>query len=138
MFGYGNGHGYGYGNYGFPSAGGFPQYPAPAPASQNFNQYAGSGQQNNGANSQKPTLQVPWVNGDVGAKAYLIAPNSCVLLMDSDNPIFYIKTSDTSGKATIQAYKYEQIQAGSAQSPLYVTREEFEQFKSTFNKEEKI
>lgn len=134
MFGYGNG--YGYGNYGFPGSGGFGQYVPSAPTAQNIGQYPSGGQQNNGSTSQKPTLQVPWVNGEVGAQAYLIAPNSCVLLMDSDNPIFYIKTSDTSGKATIQAYKYEQIQAGASPSPLYVTREEFEAFKSSFNNKE--
>lgn len=38
-----------------------------------------------------------WVQGEAGAKSYLVAPNSTVLLMDSENQRFYLKSSDASG-----------------------------------------
>lgn len=38
--------------------------------------------------------QYTYVNGLEGAKAFNIAPNQSVLLMDSDNPVFYLKTSN--------------------------------------------
>ena len=128
---FGNGYGYGYG-YGSWNRGGYaPQPTAAPPQAQPFNGYQNQApQQEAPPPASKPPLQVPWVNGEVGAQAYLIAPNSTVLLMDSDNPIFYIKTSDLSGKATIQAFKYEELhQAPQQNSPVYVTREEFETFK---------
>ena len=38
-----------------------------------------------------------WVSGEVGAKSYLVAPGTSVLLMDSDDTVFYLKTADQSG-----------------------------------------
>ena len=38
-----------------------------------------------------------WVQGEMGAKSYLVAPNTTVLLMDSENQRFYLKSSDASG-----------------------------------------
>lgn len=39
-----------------------------------------------------------WVQGEVGAKAYPVAPGNRVLLMDSENPVIYIKSTDASGR----------------------------------------
>ena len=38
-----------------------------------------------------------WVQGETGAKSYMVAPNTTVLLMDSENQRFYLKSSDASG-----------------------------------------
>ena len=38
-----------------------------------------------------------WVQGEEGAKAYMVAPGSSVMLMDSENTVFYLKSSDQSG-----------------------------------------
>lgn len=38
-----------------------------------------------------------WVSGEVGAKSYLVAPGTSVLLMDSESEKFYIKSTDVSG-----------------------------------------
>lgn len=38
-----------------------------------------------------------WVQGEEGAKAYLVAPGNTIWLMDSEAPVFYIKSTDTSG-----------------------------------------
>lgn len=51
-----------------------------------------------------PVVQQPqnstgiiWVQGEAGAKAYPVAPGNSILLMDSENTCFYIKTTDSSG-----------------------------------------
>lgn len=133
------GNNYGYNNW----SGGFAPQPT-APANQPYRYQTPLPQpaQPQYDSGQKPALQVPWVNGEVGAQAYIIAPNSTVLLMDSDNPIFYIKTSDISGKASIQAFKYQEIRPESQANPSdgYVTKKEFEEFKASIyhRQEEKI
>lgn len=38
-----------------------------------------------------------WVQGEAGAKAYLVAPNNTVTLWDSESPTIYVKTADSSG-----------------------------------------
>lgn len=40
---------------------------------------------------------ITWVQGEEGAKAYLVAAGNSVLLMDSEAPVFYIKSTDASG-----------------------------------------
>ncbi len=51
----------------------------------------------------QPQIQQPasngiiWVQGEEGAKAYMVAAGNSVLLMDSENSAFYIKSTDASG-----------------------------------------
>lgn len=40
---------------------------------------------------------ITWVQGEEGAKAYLVAAGNSVLLMDSEAQVFYIKSTDASG-----------------------------------------
>ncbi len=54
--------------------------------------------------NQMQTQRVTEVNGINGANAYSIPPNSSVILLDSNLPIVYIKTSDGAGYATTKAY----------------------------------
>ena len=49
------------------------------------------------AQQQQNNNGLIWVQGEAGAKSYLVAPNSTVLLMDSENQRFYLKSSDASG-----------------------------------------
>ena len=88
---------------------------------------------------QQPQAQgngITWIQGIEAAKSYLIAPNSSVVLMDSENPVFYIKSADQSGMPTLRVFKFEEI-TGQQQQPkaepvpqidtsMYITREEFE------------
>ena len=72
-----------------------------------------------------------WVQGETGAKSYMVAPNSNVLLMDSENQRFYIKSADSSGMPLpLRIFEYKEISAASpeieAKTVEYVTREEFE------------
>lgn len=43
------------------------------------------------------TNSIIWVQGEAGAKAYPVQPGCSVVLMDSENPYFYIKMADASG-----------------------------------------
>lgn len=40
---------------------------------------------------------VNWVQGEAGARSWLVAPNTTVLLMDSEGDRFYLKSTDASG-----------------------------------------
>ena len=41
-----------------------------------------------------------WVQGEAAAKAYHVEPGQTVLLMDSDSPVLYYKSTDQSGRPT--------------------------------------
>lgn len=80
---------------------GYPMYSQPMP-----DQLA---QLRQGMSYQPPMMQQPtaqtapatpsiiWVQGEEGAKAYMVAAGNSVLLMDSENSAFYIKSTDASG-----------------------------------------
>lgn len=38
-----------------------------------------------------------WVQGEAAARSYMVGSGSSVLLMDSEEPVFYIKTTDAYG-----------------------------------------
>lgn len=84
--------------------------------------------------SPQPQNGVIWVQGEAGAKAYMVAAGNNVLLLDSDNPVFYIKSTDQSGMPLpLRIFDYtERAQPGKAApaaqtaQPEYVTRAEFE------------
>lgn len=51
-----------------------------------------------------------WVQGLAGAKAYPVAAGGSVLLMDSENECFYIKSTDASGMPMpLRTFKYEEL-----------------------------
>lgn len=83
----------------------FPQYQNGAVPDM-LNQYKGQYQQPM-MMPQTPVQQMPthqpsderiWVQGEAGAKAYFVAPNTTVVLWDTENPIIYVKTADATGK----------------------------------------
>ena len=47
-----------------------------------------------------------WVQGESGAKAYLVAPNTTVTLWDSENPTIYVKSADASGMPTMRVLDF--------------------------------
>lgn len=72
------------------------------------------------------------VTGVDGAKAYQMPPNSIAALFDNNDDLFYIKSTDGAGFPTIKAYKFIPAETETAPEqpmPVYVTYEEFEQFK---------
>lgn len=78
---------------------------------------------------QTQTSGINWVQGIEGAKAYPVAPNANVMLMDSSANTFYIKSADATGRPTISLYDYEERKVGNdatAQNKTadFVTKEE--------------
>ena len=53
--------------------------------------------QQNVAPVQQNNNGIIWIQGENAAKSYLVAPNTTVLLMDSESQRFYLKSSDASG-----------------------------------------
>jgi len=47
-----------------------------------------------------------WVQGEAGAKSYLVAPNSTVQLWDSEAQTIYIKSADASGMPSMKIIDY--------------------------------
>lgn len=55
--------------------------------------------------SQPQANTYAFVNGIEGAKSYPMGPNQTVMLMDSDNPVAFMKQSNAMGQATIKYFK---------------------------------
>ncbi len=82
----------------------------------------------------QPQNGINWVQGEAGAKSYNIAPGQSVMLMDSENNVFYIKSSDASGMPMpLRIFDYTE-RVAQKQNPTpqtqpnneYITRKEFE------------
>lgn len=63
-------------------------------------------QPNTAPTQQSAQSALTWVQGEAGAKSYLVAPNSTVVLWDSETPTIYIKSSDASGLPTMRVLEY--------------------------------
>ena len=95
-------------NYQQPQVPQAPQYP------QNENVYA-------------------FVNGVEGAKSYQVRPNQSVMLMDSEQPLCYMKSANAMGQATVRYFRLTEISEGDAKgagapaapAPDYVTKADF-------------
>ena len=79
-----------------------------------------------------------WVQGENAAKAYPVAVGQSALLMDSENSVFYIKSTDQSGMPQqLRIFDYKERVLGDKTPPQtiletknnYVSREEFDKFK---------
>lgn len=75
---------------------------------------------------------INWIQGEGAARSFLVAPNSSVVLFDSEDPVFFIKSADQAGMPTLRTFRYEEVtgQTVSTQqidTSAYITREEFEQ-----------
>lgn len=53
------------------------------------------------------TQQIIKVNGENGARAYQMPPNSSALLLDESEPIVWLKQTDGAGYPTLTPYKIE-------------------------------
>lgn len=72
-----------------------------------------------------------WVQGEVGAKAYLVAPGNTVPLWDSENSVIWLKSVDLAGIPSMQKLTYSLPEKPSDVAHKqnfgdYITREEFE------------
>lgn len=84
------------------------------------------------ATPAQPSVQngIIWVQGESGAKAYMVAPGNTVPLWDSENQTIYLKTVDASGMPSMRILDYTERTAmqAPAQQPapqldpsIYVT-----------------
>ena len=49
---------------------------------------------------------ITWVQGEAGAKSYLVAPNNTVALWDSESQVVYLKSADASGMPSMKILDY--------------------------------
>lgn len=85
-----------------------------------------------------PIQDIKFVTADE-AKAYIVMPNTKVMLMDRDKSIFYIKSADSLGKSTLEGYKYTKLEDNSSESVSpqidtkdFVRKEDLQSFLSDF------
>lgn len=80
-----------------------------------------------------------WVQGEAGAKSYLVAPGSTVMLMDSEGERFFLKSADASGMPLpLRVFDYKETNEVACKASSgsvtdvsnlddrFVTREEFD------------
>lgn len=77
--------------------------------------------------SYQPMYQLPqqqpqqngiiWVQGEAGAKSYMVAPNCTVALWDSENQTIYLKSADSSGMPSVKTLDYTIREARNATGP---------------------
>jgi len=110
----------------------FPQYYGNQQIPQNATQATQSAPQNLSSN-------FIWVQGESAAKAYPVVSGQSVLLMDSENSVFYIKSTDQSGMPQpLRVFEYSEKKSPNNQpkssekaipTDEFVSRKEFEAFR---------
>ena len=88
---------------------------------------------------QAQNNQITWVQGEAAAKAYPVAAGQSVLLMDSEDSVFYIKATDQSGMPQpLRVFEYTEkggnVSAAKPAGDEYITRSEFDAFKEDMKK----
>lgn len=135
---YGQGYGHGYGGY---------QPPVPDQLSMYRQPYVQNGgyqqgyQQAQGEARMLPQNEpMTWVQGEAGAKAYIVAPGNTAVLWDSEAEVIYIKSANAAGMPYMRVFDYrERTGAPAAPSAAiqsgneYVTRGEFEALAARLN-----
>ena len=77
-------------------------------------------------NFNRTALQAYYVNGYESAKAFQTLPNTNVLLMDNDNPMIYVKSTNNIGQSSIKAYEVKEVDVDSlGNSSKFVTKDDF-------------
>ena len=100
------------------------------------------GTQMSSPNQPQQQSGIIWVQGEAGAKSYLVAPNTTVQLWDSEAQVIYLKSADASGMPSMKIIDYTirnaapttQQQMPQGQQVLYVTKNEFDAFKQEVQK----
>lgn len=79
--------------------------------------------------TQQQAPSIVWVQSEMEAANYLVAPNSAVTLWDSNSPVVYLKQADASGKPSMKIYDLVErnsrpVQATVASAVEYATKDE--------------
>lgn len=118
----------------------FPNYfPASYNSMGNYNPYQVGQYQQLQNTQQAQTGGLQWVQGEAGAKAFPMGAAQSALLMDSENNVFYIKSTDNSGMPLpLRTFDYRERTGQNApktaqnapqaaiDTSLFVTRDELE------------
>lgn len=72
---------------------------------------------------QQAQPSIVWVQNEMEAANYLVAPNSAVTLWDSNAPVVYLKQADASGKPSMKTYDLVERTQRPAQAPQAPTVE---------------
>lgn len=108
----------------------YPQYYGNQQMPQNAPNLASNAQ-------QQINNQIIWVQGEAAAKAYPVASGQSVQLMDSEDSVFYIKSTDQSGMPQpLRIFDYKE-RTSERSTPAaakntnddFVSRKEFEEFR---------
>lgn len=106
-----------YNNYSYPYYGnnygyGVPQqqYYQAQPTQPTQQAYQQPMQQQMIAQPRQKYSALTYVNGLVGAKSHILNPNEKIYLLDSDNPILYVKSADFEGKYTLEAFELNKVE----------------------------
>ena len=73
-----------------------------------------------------------WIQGESAAKSYLVAPNTTVVLFDSESQTIYLKSADATGLPSMRVLEYtirdQKPSNGVFSQPTgdYVTRQEID------------
>lgn len=98
-------------------------------------------------NPQVPQMQqnssMIWVQGEAGAKSYLLAPNSTLPLWDSEAQVIYLKSTDASGMPSMKILDYTIRENANLphSAPInnkgeeYVTKDELEALRAEISKQ---
>lgn len=73
---------------------------------------------------QQNNTSIIWVQGEAGAKSYMMAPNTTLSLWDSEDQKIYLKTTDQNGVPSMKTLKYEIVEPVKLEDK-YLTRQEF-------------
>ena len=72
---------------------------------------------------QQAAPSIVWVQNEMEAANYLLAPNSAVTLWDSNAPVVYLKQADASGKPSMKIYDLVERTQRPVQAPQVPTVE---------------
>lgn len=101
----------------------------------NFNQYPMPYQQPVFQQPAQQTQGIIWVQGEAGAKSYLVAPGSTVQLWDSEAQTIYLKSADVSGMPSMKTLDYTIRDTSPKPDPAaWASREDLEALRAEIEK----
>ena len=72
---------------------------------------------------QQNNSGIIWVQGEAGAKSYLVAPNTTVQLWDSEAQRIFLKSADASGMPSMKTLDYTIREMPQTQAPVSATND---------------
>lgn len=109
----------------------YPQMPGYTPPQMQMQMQQQQSQQQSG---------LTWVQGEAGAKSFLVAPNTTVDLWDSEAQVIYLKSADASGMPSMKILDYTirdsaNLPPKTPVTPEYATKNEVETIKDDLRHE---